>query len=91
MKSNILQMTIDDFNGQWRTKNGNCHIWICKVDQIVQLYVNHERIIDELLDFHFLENELTWAISKSVKLLMIVPEENCIILKIGEDKVEFVR
>ena len=84
-------MTIEDLNGHWQTKDGNCHIWIRKDEQHVQLFANQQLLVDESLAFQYLQQENMWAISESVILFMIFPEDNSIILKVGEDKVEFVR
>ena len=84
-------LTIDDLNGHWRTKEGHCHIWIRNEEEHVQLYANQELLVDEPLAFQYLQQENMWTISESVTLFMVFPEDNSIILKVGEDKIEFVR
>ncbi len=91
MKNNIQNMTIDDLNGHWQTKNGNCHIWIRKDERSVQLFADHKLLVDEPLTFQYIQQENMWSISESVSLFMIFPDDNSIMLKVGEDKVEFVR
>lgn len=91
MKNSMQLMTIDDLNGHWQTKDGNCHIWIRKDEQHVQLFANQKLFVNEPLAFQYLQQENMWSISESVVLFMIFPDDNSIILKVGEDKVEFVR
>ena len=91
MKNSMQLMTIDDLNGHWQTKDGNCHIWIRKDEHHVQLFANQKLLVDEPLAFRYLQPENMCAISESVTLFMIFPDDNSIILKVGEDKVEFVR
>ena len=91
MKNSMQEMTIEDLNGHWKTKDGNCHIWIHKDEHYVQLFANQKLILEEPLAFQYLQHENIWAISELVSLFMIFPEDNSIVLKVGEDKVEFVR
>lgn len=91
MKNSMQLMTIDDLNGHWQTKDGNCHIWIRKAEQHVQLFANQKLLVDEPLAFQYLQQENMCAISESVTLFMISPDDNSIILKVGEDTLVFFR
>lgn len=85
----MQQMTISDLYGHWQTKDGNYHIWIDKDNNRVRLFGNCSLIIDEPIDFEYIELENMWAISKSVLLFMIFPQEGSIMLKIGDVKLMF--
>ena len=77
-------MTIDDLNGHWQTKDGQCHIWIRKDEQHVQLYANQKLLVNETLAFKYLDHENMWIISESVLLFMIFPDDNSIMVAISK-------
>ncbi len=84
----MQEMTIDDLNGHWKTKDGVAHIWIDKDNQRVQLFENRQLVIDERLIFQYMLPS-SWKISESVLLFMICPQDNSIILKVGGVTIEF--
>lgn len=88
MKISMQEMTIDDLNGHWKTKDGAVHIWIDKDKQCVQLFENRQLILDEPLNYQYVQPNM-WKVSETVTLFMICPQDNSIILKIGEAKIEF--
>ena len=49
MKYSMQEMTIDELNGHWKTKDGAVHIWIDKDKQCVQLFENRQLVLDEPL------------------------------------------
>ena len=93
----MQMMTIDDIKGQWKTKDGRGYLMIDKDNCSVQLYFDHRQILSEPLTFEYIQEDVeqklcnAWAISKSIILWMIFPDEGNVVLKINDDKVVFSR
>ena len=90
MKSCMQEMTIDDLNGHWKTKDGAVHIWIDKDKQCVQLFENRQLVLEEPLKYQYLQSN-EWTVSQNVILFMICPQEDSIILKCNNSPIEFLR
>lgn len=91
MKDCMHLMALDDMKGHWKTKNGKGCLVISDLDGRVQLFANQSLLIDEPLCFEYIQQENHCRISESIILWMIMPKEECVILNIKGDKVEFFR
>ena len=88
----MWEMTVQDMDGHWRSKDGRYHIWIRANEGRVQMYEEGNPIIDEPIAFEYkkLENEIT--ISPSVDLFMIQPRDESVFLRFGDNIVfEFMQ
>ena len=75
--------------GHWKSIDGLYHVWIAS--NHVQLFKNRKLEFNEPLKFEYLEQDNVCAISESIILWMISPQDGNVFLSFNDTKIEFTR